>query len=532
MKCKFNLLVDDLFTVICTDGKSIDISLPAVYDLLHRDKISSFKGLRQHQWQSWHCFLVQCGSLALLHDNSDVIPDSEDSWRKVLRGLTHEFADDEPWCLYVENPEKPAFMQVPVPAKNMPDYKSVVRTPDSLDMLVTAKNHDVKQHCAKSPSIQYWIFSLISLQTMEGFLGSGNYGASRMNGGFSNRCFMGLAPAGGLGAHVIRDIKVLLENFNDIANEYKPTFGRANSAIGLVWLVPWDGTGPLPMQSLHPFYIEVCRRVRVVGVNAGVIVVKTAGSKKERIDAKVLNGNTADPWAPLVRDKDGFKSITITSGGFDYRMVCRLLFGQQDGYVASLMSKPFGSEIDTQIIFSALVRGQGKTEGLRQRRIPMTLTAAKMMRRRSESSVGKTATGRVRTVSEIQKHLRRCIALQSAGAPSLADGKLDFNASGDGDRDRAQKFSEAFEQYIDSIFFDELWKVAELHGEEIELAEQQWNQKITRKAEAFLDQSAGGMPRRGHLHRGTRAKVKNFFLAYAWKNEWLIESAQSSEEAL
>ena len=138
-------MVDDLFVVKCLDGEHKSISLPAVYELLWRDEISSFDGLRPHQWQSWHCFLVQCGALALLRRDSDLIPESEEGWREVLRGLTSDFPNDEPWCLYVEDAEKPAFMQVPVPDGCMPAYKSVVSTPDDLDMLVTAKNHDVKQ---------------------------------------------------------------------------------------------------------------------------------------------------------------------------------------------------------------------------------------------------------------------------------------------------------------------------------------------------------------------------------------------------
>jgi len=529
MKRRFSLLDDDLFSVQCMDGTRKDISLPAVYDLLCKDEISSFDALRPHQWQSWHCFLVQCGALALLHCESKLVPESEDHWRRVLRGITSDFPNDEPWCLYVQDAEKPAFMQVPVPNGSMAAYKSLVSTPDDLDMLVTAKNHDVKQHCAQSPTIDHWIYSLVSLQTMEGFLGAGNYGASRMNGGFSNRCFMGLAPAGGAGSHVVRDIKVLLANYNDVVKNYKPTYGGAGS--GLVWLVPWDGTGSLPTQSLHPFYIDVCRRVRVLNNNANALLVKTAGSKKERIDAKALNGNTGDPWAPLVVEKEGYKSVTITSTGFDYRMICRLLFGQENGYQASLMSKPFLSENDTQIVFNALVRGQGKTEGLKQRRIPITLAVARKMGSRSESSLCKIAVGRVKTVSDIQKHLRRCIALQSSGAPSLDNGKLDFNASGEGDRDRAQVFSEAYDQYIDSIFFEELWKIVPVSGENFEAAELQWKDKITRKAEVFLDKSAGCMPRRGYLHLGTRAKVKNFFLAVARKNEWLIEQDKKVEEA-
>jgi len=533
MKCQFNLLEDEMLGVVCKDDVKRRLNLPAVLELLGHDAITSFSGLRPHQWQSWHCFLVQCAVLALLKRDEIELPENEASWRKALRGLTPEFADDEPWSLVVADPEKPAFMQVPVPHGSGAAYKSVVSTPDSLDMLVTSKNHDVKQHCAQRPAIDDWVYSLISLQTMEGFLGAGNYGASRMNGGFSNRCFMGLAPKGGIGAHVMRDIRMLLHIYQELAENYQPTYGKTpNVGTGLVWLVPWDGTGPLTMHTLHPLYIEVCRRVRFSVDEGETLLVKTAGSKKERIDAKVLDGNTGDPWAPLVSDKKGLKSITITGAGFDYRMACRLLFNPEDGYQASPLSKSSQAEADTEIVFSAVVRGQGKTEGLRQRRIPVTPPVRRLMARQRDKTLGDMAARRLKTISEIQKHLRQCITLQNAGAPSLENGRLDFKAPGDGDRERAMIFSEAFDQYIDAVFFDDLWQLAALQGEEAQAIEKQWRHKITRKAETILDQAASAMPKRGHLHRGTRAKVKSYFIAVARKEEWLITQNTADEVAL
>jgi CRISPR system Cascade subunit CasA len=346
-----------------------------------------------------------------------------------------------------------------------------------------------------------------------------------MNGGFSNRCFMGLTTQGGMGTHVMRDIQMLLDNYDGLAKLHEPTFGKNSSeGTSLVWLVPWDGTGSLPMHSLHPLYIEICRRIRFSADDLSGIKVVAAGSKKERIDAKALDGNTGDPWAPLVVDKKGkIKSLTVTSSGFDYRMVCRLMFDREGGYLPSMLSRPANTEKNTDIVFSALVRGQGKTEGLRQRRLPISLAARNMMARSDESSMGKIAARRLQVIADIQKHLRRCIALQNASAPSLEGGKLDFNALSDSDRERALVFSEAYDKYIDAIFFEDLWNFASLPAEKANDAENQWRHKITRRAEAFLDEAAGAMPKRGHLHYGTRAKVKSYFIAVALRNEWLIK---------
>ena len=82
-------------------------------------------------------------------------------------------------------------------------------TPDDLDVLVTSKNHDLKQTMALDCAVEDWIFALVNLQTMAGFLGSGNYGIARMNGGFSARVCLGLAPVDGqMGAHLCNDIRL------------------------------------------------------------------------------------------------------------------------------------------------------------------------------------------------------------------------------------------------------------------------------------------------------------------------------------
>ena len=74
---------------------------------------------------------------------------------------------------------KPAFMQPPasVHPRSEKDYQgNEVATPDELDILVTSKNHDLKSSVAAQAGVDDWIFALITLQTMEGFGGAGNYG--------------------------------------------------------------------------------------------------------------------------------------------------------------------------------------------------------------------------------------------------------------------------------------------------------------------------------------------------------------------
>ena len=152
------------------------------------DQVEAFPALRPHQRHAWHAFLVQLGAMAM--HRADLSEPSEDAgeWRRIIRGLTPDFPNDEPWQLVVEDITKPAFMQSPARSKEREaDYKNPVATPDELDMLVTSKNHDLKSAVAVQSNVDDLILALITLQTMEGFSGQGNYGISRMNGGMSSR---------------------------------------------------------------------------------------------------------------------------------------------------------------------------------------------------------------------------------------------------------------------------------------------------------------------------------------------------------
>ena len=80
-----------------------------------------------------------------------------------MRDLTPGFAADEPWQLVVEDWTQPAFLQPPVP--DGVTLANPVPTPDALDLLITSKNHDLKQAVARQGQPEDWLFALVSLQT-------------------------------------------------------------------------------------------------------------------------------------------------------------------------------------------------------------------------------------------------------------------------------------------------------------------------------------------------------------------------------
>ena len=193
-----NLLTESLIRYYNSAGNHVEVSLPEVYGALMSDSVSAFHALRPHQRHAWHAFLVQLGAMAIHRAGVDEPPTEDTDWAGLIRGLTPDSPDDEPWHMVVEDITRPAFMQPPARSQERAeDYKNSVYTPDEVDMLVTSKDHDLKSAVAQRAGIDDWIFALITLQTMEGFGGAGNYGISRMNGGLGNRPAFALAPADG-----------------------------------------------------------------------------------------------------------------------------------------------------------------------------------------------------------------------------------------------------------------------------------------------------------------------------------------------
>ena len=183
-----NILTEPIIRFDRSDGNRTDATLSEVYAALMANTVVAFPSLRPHQRHAWHAFLVQLGAMAMHRAGVDTPPESAEGWAKLIRGLTPDHPDDEPWQLVVEDITKPAFMQPPArSSEREKDYQNEVATPDELDILVTSKNHDLKSSVASQAGVDDWLFALVTLQTMEGFGGAGNYGVSRMNGGLGNR---------------------------------------------------------------------------------------------------------------------------------------------------------------------------------------------------------------------------------------------------------------------------------------------------------------------------------------------------------
>ena len=509
--CVFgNLLAAQLIRVSTRTSGIRSVTLPGLLSLLIADEVDSLPALRPHQRYPLHCFLAQVAAMAMLAAGESVPPRDESRWRDLLRELTPQFPDDEPWTLVVNDLSKPAFLQPPVPEGAWEVLKEIEPTPDALDMLVTSKNHDLKAARLKIATPEHWLFALITLQTWEGFLGRGNYGISRMNGGFASRPFIGAAPAtGGWGAHVTRDILRLVDNRTEITAG--DTLHRMKDGRRLLWLEPWDGREAYDPRQLDSYYVEVCRRIRLRSKGDRIVAHRGSSSTarinqpKGKHQGKDFTLPTGDPWTPVERDSG--KPLTLDGSGFHYRRVVNLLDVEKFNPAPLQLLFDTDQKGAAQIVFAAIVRGQGETQGYHERRvqIPERLKPA-FMRKSVSVDMARVARDRVSDVATtVSKALRPALFALYQAAPE----KLDF-----GDpkaKGKAEIFVAQFERSVDEHFFEHLFEeVAEPIGSEAAKASRKfWIEEfIWPRAHDALAAAEAGSPLSGVRRYRARAAAR------------------------
>ena len=446
IQLKSNLLTEPLLTA-CTGDVSVTLSLTGVMAAMVRGEILNFSRLRPHQRPAWHMFLVQLGALALWTGGLEDMPSDEENWRLLFRKLTPGFANDEPWQLVVSDRSKPAFMQAPDPGSLKWTQLS---TPDELDMLITSRNHDLKRQLARHSTAEDWIFALASLQTMEGFGGAGNYNIARMNAGSSSRPMIGLVPVVNQ-AHIVdesswwrRDVNLLLKR-RKAGNEgvVCKVGGKA-----LIWLFDWPQEKRLDPADLDPWFIEICRRIRLNTGTSGIVAERST-SKAVRIEARAHKGVLYEPWGPVHKTEN--KLFTLGERDIDYQMLCRILYSG-DWEPPLLSQKAETDEGDMVLVAEALSRGNSKTNGFRSRLVPVPRAVVRKFLGGSAQTISQV---QVEDIDRIAKILRVGLAVVSAGGRKIDELKKQDYAV-------AESAQISFQRKVDRIFFSALWKQLEV----------------------------------------------------------------------
>ena len=502
-----NLLTQDLITSESPDGSVFRTSLPGIYREIMAGNVQTFPKLRHHQTHAWHALLVQLAVAALTAGRGATTtlqpppeyPQDEQEWAARLRALAPGWPGDEPWHLITPEPDRPAFLQPPVndPVRAR-DYKTTLTSPEEIDVLIASKNHHPKQRTAQDAAPEDWLFALVTLQTMQGYSGAGNYGIARMNAGLSSRPAFSLAPSPpSQGGHIRRDISVLLEHYGEFAAKY----GRENlSGNPLLWLLPWDGRKdePLPPERLHPLFIEVCRRIRLRAAGPERLEAVRAPSKSPRIDNTEMKGRTGDPWTPADLSRDGLP-LTLGPGGFTCQRIVEYLTSPDWEKPFLLLPSKRELESGANLILTArgTVRGQGKTEGHYEKNIPIRSKAAAAIGAGDPGLFGKISQERIEEAATAQRILSHALHTFLSG-----DG---MESQTQDHRNKVQPWLNRLERVIEQSFFHRLQEEFEALEPDRPERRRAWLQEdVIANARRLLRQATEQLPSPG-LQRDERA---------------------------
>lgn len=524
----FNLLEEPIVTAAPL-GK---LTLPGTLAALARDEVDNFPALRAHQGMFWHMFLVQLAALALHGAGETEIPEDEETWCRLLRGLTKDYPDDKPWCLVVEDWSKPAFMQAAVPAGVVLDKP--VPSPDALDLLITAKNHDLKQAVARRAEPEDWLFALVTQQT------GGTYNVQysntvRTGNIYAPRICMSLAPCSAesgynqfprLGPWFSRGVMRLMETRDD-----KEVFAEIGG-LGLTWLSEWPKDKQLQAKELDIWFVEICRRVRLSHTEK--IYALSKSDKKPRIDAKPLKGQPFDPWTPTHKTQG--QLFALSPKGFHYEVIVRVLFGERrkgedvhDWVLPPLLELgKSDKESSTLLLVAQGIAGNqnGKTGsiGFHSRIVPLSGEVSRALGPKRKE-LHQLAQAQVETITGFDRALREALVLAAAGGGKV---KRDLYK-------HAQPARAHLDRYADEIFFEHLWArfAAEEAGTEaLQAEERAFAAKLWQRTEAIFEQSLPSMPCSSLFRPRAEARARSLLRGTVRKRHpELFEKPQQEEES-
>lgn len=494
-KPRLNLLDEPLIRIRDPDGVLQRLSLPQLFVELGRDAVRDYPALRPHQRHPWHALLVQLAALALYEAGETQPWSNPADWRTALLALTPDHPDGCAFSLLAPH-DKPALLQAPVPGGKLDGWKEIA-TPDALDMLLTSKNHDLKGERMRQAEADDWLFALVSLQTQEGFLGAGNYGISRMNGGFSGRPALGVVPRGGPGTRWRRDVAALLAAREKVA---EVNGLNVDDGFSLLWQLPWDGTTSIAFAALDPLYIEICRRLRLCADQHGQLSARGTGSKVARIDASARKGVTGDPWIPVEEDK----ALTLGASGFNYNLAVELAWGSKYRKTIAQGLRAEDGNCGIALLAQGVVRGQGKTEGYHERRIPFAKKAIGFLRSGQTDIPATIAAARVKDVATMRGSVLRTALfyLLEAGTD-----KIDFERRTA--KQQLEPFVQAFERDEDARFFDDLNR--EIDADDPHAERLGWLIGLAGRAEAVLRSAFAIGPQCGERRYRARSRALTYF---------------------
>ncbi len=499
-----NLLTDPIFRVQASNGHGA-LTLPGLLAALGQDQVESLPGLQRHQEDALHMFLCYLAGAALVRAAKDDPRQDLGFWTEALRRMAGR-TDDCAWTLLVADPTKPAFMQSPLASEDefLKEFKTERYTPDAIDVLLTAKNHDIKSTKSMSPQTDEWVYALISMQTMSGYILK-HQGIARMNSGLGSRACVSVVYGETIGQRWRRDTLKLIKVRPDLLRApwpYRP------DGVVLTWTQAWNRKTSLDLDQLDPFFIEVSRGIRLLWQD-GRIAARTSTETAPRINAKSYNGVLGDPWIPINRNdpKKGESALTVGASGFTPELLRNLIF--EDGFELAPMQRPDRDQGDESFQFTAsvLVRGQGTTDGFRTAAITVPGSAAKRVFRSGphRERLARLSKIALTDAAELQNRALKpaVLSLLQAGSERIDFEKREITAWW---QQSARRYASAW----GAVFFAWLWEAGESESDEEAL--RNWRLRLKECAWTGLTDAMSGYP--GREGRRYRARIRSESIFY------------------
>lgn len=504
-----NLLLEQLFRVRLSEQTS-KASLPELLALLGEDRVDSLPGLQRHQEDTFHIFLCYLAGAVLDRQGRGEPKQPAEFWLQSIRALTHaEGCDnDDAWTLVVDDPTRPAFLQPPAPSQAVfaKDYKPKATTPDALDVLQTAKNHDVKAARGDRQEAETWCYALLTLQSQIGFLGAGNQGIARMNGGFGSRPCVTWQQHRRPGARWLRDVSVLLSQRKTLLEE--PYLYQPDGKV-LLWTPAWDGQASLALATLDPFFLEIARRIRLVSVGSSSQALAATASAT-RIAAKEQKGNLGDPWIPINSKTGG--ALTVPAAGLTPDLLRNLLFNDGGFIPAAMQAAPTGQGAGW-FAAAVLVRGQGTTDGFHEAaiRVPEKARPVVFGKGPGRDRLAGLSKKGLETAASIQyKALRPALfALMEGGPESIHPDKTEISHWVD-------KAAASYSHDWPPHYFDWLWSTLDQPDDTAAL--RPWFEQLRTLAENTLEQALARVPLRSGRNYRAKTRARGMFLGSLFKH--------------
>lgn len=487
-----NLLLNNVFGIELPSGERRSLSLPALLAALGRGEVENLTGVQRHQADAFHIFLCYLAGAVLDQAGENNPIQDEAFWLDGIRRLTGR-DDDDAWTLVVDDPTRPAFMQPPIPtAGAFNSYKPKAATPDELDVLQTAKNHDLKGTRLIEATPETWSLALISMQTMSGFLGKGNYGICRMNGGFASRPCVASNTSLQPSRRWQEDIVRLMERLDDLL---RPPWVFHRNGHRLLWLMPWDGAAGLGLDTLHPLFIEICRLVRLIPADQNIRALGKPANAARITGSKETAGNVGDPWIPLRRNDQA--AFTASARGFHPELLRDLII-TQESYQPAAMQTLRAGDAPAWFHASVLVRGQGTTDGYHEARIYIAPKAKQLLLRAGEprDRLGRLSDWALTRARDVRgKALRPALFMLVEGGP---EGWPDTGRCEAGQW--VDSWLTRYEQNWANGYFPWLWQTIDQTDE---VARARWLGELQELAQRVLEDALRGAPQcTGRRYRG------------------------------